>query len=149
MANVTLNSTVSRLRALRDVSEGLWDMAAETAETERKETSNAKDSCLSEWEDAIGYASVDQLDKAIDSLKGAARVSSEWGDDGPEQDAIKEIRARQLCAEYESTHGALQGDTLRVIVDAALALDPAATVADIHDAVVEATEEHAANVAQG
>lgn len=83
-------SAAAELGALRDASETLWDMAAETAETaaRRKAAEEASEDALDAWSDAVRAVEDGDVAGAVESLRSAAALAKEWGDDQHERRAL-------------------------------------------------------------
>jgi len=77
------------LRALRDETESLWDLAVDTAEEGRRDgAAEDRDAAMGCWADAINATRRRDVRAALEALDGAAILAREWGDDTPEQCAI-------------------------------------------------------------
>lgn len=91
-----MTTTLATLSQLRDASRLCWEMAVETAESDRQSPAEAAmESALGSWDAAINAVEDGQIATAILEMEHARRIAREWGDDAQERDALDLLRAQR------------------------------------------------------
>lgn len=87
--------TASKITTKWEHSMQGWEMAVETADTpeRRRAARHDADAAESCWDEAIAATERGDFAAAVEHLRGAARLASDWGDDSEERAAIAAVEA--------------------------------------------------------